>query len=284
VLGVPAAADILLGNGSDEIIQMLVMATARPGAAVMSVDPTFVMFRMIATFCGVRYVGVPLSDGYALHAERMLEAMKSEAPALVFLAYPNNPTGNLFDETAVERIIAAAPGLVVVDEAYHAFAGKSFLGLLQRYPNLLVMRTLSKSGLAGLRLGLLAGAPQWLGEFDKVRLPYNVNVLTQLVTERVLQHRSVLDEQAAAIRGERGRLFAALSSMPGVTAYPSDANFILFQVADAPRTHQALRERGILIKNLHGSHPRLAGCLRVTVGTPDENARFLEALAEELAA
>jgi histidinol-phosphate aminotransferase len=282
-LGVPAGSDILLGNGSDEIIQMLVMATARPGAVVMSVDPTFVMFRMIATFCGVRYVGVPLAEGYALDADRMMAAMQAEAPGLVFLAYPNNPTGNLFDEAAVERIVAAAPGLVVIDEAYNAFAGKTMLGRLCDYPNLLVMRTLSKSGLAGLRLGLLAGAPQWLAEFDKIRLPYNINVLTQLVTERVLQHCDVLDEQAAAIRAERARVFDALSAMSSVTVYPTDANFILFEVPDAAGTHRALKERGILIKNLHGSHPRLAGCLRVTIGTPDENTRFIAALTAALA-
>jgi histidinol-phosphate aminotransferase len=283
-LGVPAGAELLLGNGSDEIIQMLVMATARPGATVMSVDPTFVMFRMIATFCGVRYVGVPLAEGYALDAARMLESIKAEAPAVIFLAYPNNPTGNLFDEAAVEAVITAAPGLVVVDEAYHAFAGKSFLGRLGEFPNLLVMRTLSKSGLAGLRLGLLAGAPAWLKELDKVRLPYNVNVLTQLITERVLEHQAVLDEQAAAIRAERSRLRAALSAMRGVDTYPSDANFILFRIAHAARVHQALTERGILVKNLHGSHPRLAGCLRVTVGAPDENTRFLAALDAILSA
>lgn len=281
-LGIPEEAELLLGNGSDEIIQMLVMATARPGAAVMSVDPTFVMFRMIATFCGARYLAVPLKDEFALDTERMLSAMAAEAPALVFLAYPNNPTGNLFDEADVLRVIEAAPGLVVIDEAYHAFAGKTFLGRLREHPNLLVMRTLSKSGLAGLRLGLLAGAPQWLAEFDKVRLPYNVNVLTQLVAERVLRHGDVLEAQAATLRSERSRLLAALQSTDGVTAYPSDANFVLFRVAGAPRVHQGLKARGVLIKNLDGAHPRLAGCLRVTVGTPDENGRFLGALGEAL--
>lgn len=283
-LAIPEGAELLLGNGSDEIIQMLVMATARPGATVMSVDPTFVMFRLIATFCGVRYVGVPLADDFSLDADAMLEAIATHNPALIFLAYPNNPTGTLFDEAAVLRIIEAAPGLVVVDEAYHAFAGTSMLPQLECYPNLLVMRTLSKSGLAGLRLGLLAGAPQWLTQLEKVRLPYNVNVLTQLIAERVLQHQSVLDEQAAAIRGERTRLSAALVGVPGATAYRSDANFVLFRVSDAPRTFEGLKARGVLIKNLHGSHPMLAHCLRVTVGTPEENTRFLAALHEVVGA
>lgn len=281
-LGVPAQAELLLGNGSDEIIQMLVMATARPGAVVMSVDPTFVMFRMIATFCGVRYVGVPLLDDFSLDTRAMLAAIERESPALVFLAYPNNPTGNLFDAQAVEAVLNAAPGLVVVDEAYHAFAGRTFLPRLKDYPNLLVMRTLSKSGLAGLRLGLLTGAQEWLSQFDKVRLPYNINVLTQALTARVLQHTDVLEAQAAAIRAERSTLFSALEALPGVRAYPSDANFILFRVGDAPGVHAALKSHGVLIKNLHGSHPALAGCLRVTVGTPEENRRFLAVLSPAL--
>jgi len=283
-LAIPAGAELLLGNGSDEIIQMLVMATARPGTTVVSVDPTFVMFRLIATFCGVRYHGVPLAQDFGLDTDAMLEAIATHNPALIFLAYPNNPTGNLFDEAAMLHIIEAAPGLVIVDEAYHAFAGKSFLPRLERYPNLLVMRTLSKSGLAGLRLGLLAGAPQWLTQLEKVRLPYNVNVLTQLIAERVLQHQAVLDEQAAAIRAERTRLSDALFAVPGITAYRTDANFVLFRVPDAPRAFEGLRARGILIKNLHGSHPVLTHCLRVTVGTPDENTRFLAALHDVVAA
>lgn len=283
-LAIPAGAELLLGNGSDEIIQMLVMATARPGTTVMSVDPTFVMFRLIATFCGVRYTGVPLAPDFGLDTDAMLEAIATHDPALIFLAYPNNPTGNLFDEAAMLRIIEAAPGLVIVDEAYHAFAGKSLLPRLERYPNLLVMRTLSKSGLAGLRLGLLAGAPQWLAQLEKVRLPYNVNVLTQLMAERVLQRRAVLDEQAAEIRAERARLSGALVAVPGVTAYRSDANFVLLRVPDAPRAFEGLRARGILVKNLHGAHPVLDHCLRVTVGTPDENTRFLGALHDVVAA
>ena len=140
----------------------------------------------------------------------MESAIRAHRPALIFLAYPNNPTGNLFDPAAIARIVELAPGLVVVDEAYHAFAGESFLPRLERYPNLLVMRTLSKLGLAGLRLGLLAGREEWLRELDKVRLPYNVNVLTQAVAQRVLGRMDVLNAQAASIRDERGRLMLAL--------------------------------------------------------------------------
>jgi histidinol-phosphate aminotransferase len=167
---------------------------------------------------------------------------------------------------------------VVVDEAYHAFAGRSFMDRLAAHPNLLVMRTLSKLGLAGLRVGLLAGRPEWLAEFDKVRLPYNVNILSQLAAERVLAHPDALLAQAAAIREARGELFAALAALPGVEPFPSDANFILFRVADAERVFTGLKARGVLIKNLNGGHASLAGCLRVTVGAPGENRTFLDAL------
>lgn len=282
-MGVPEGMEILLGNGSDEVIQIIALACARPGAVVMSVEPTFVMFKMIATFAGMGYVGVPLREDFTLDADVMLKAMAEHRPAVVFLAYPNNPTGNLFDEKAVERIIEAAPGLVVVDEAYHAFAGASFMGKLGRHANLLVMRTLSKLGLAGLRLGLLAGRPEWLAQFEKLRLPYNVNTLTQAIAEKVLTRGDVLEEQAAAIRRERAALSDALQELPGITAYPSRANFILFRVAWADGVFQGLKRRGVLIKNLHGAHPMLAGCLRVTVGAPEENGRFMAALKTGLA-
>ena len=279
LLEVPADREIVLGNGSDEIIQMLVMATARPGATVMSVDPTFVMFRLIATHCGVKYASVPLEPDFSLDADRMLAAIAEHRPVLIFLAYPNNPTGNLFDEQAIERIIRAAPGLVVVDEAYHAFADRTFMNRLGEFENLLVMRTLSKSGLAGLRLGLIAGGREWLQHVDKVRLPYNVNVLTQIAAEEALEHRALLDQQASAIRAERSRLAAELQRI-AEKVYPSAANFILFSIADAARVFGELKAGGILIKNLHGSHPMLENCLRVTVGTAEENDRFLAALRD----
>ncbi|MBV8658671.1 MAG: histidinol-phosphate transaminase [Burkholderiales bacterium] len=277
-MGVPEGVDVLLGNGSDELIQLIALAVAKPGAVILGVEPSFVMYRMIATFCGLRYVGVPLREDFSLDLDATLAAIETHRPALTFLAYPNNPTGNRFDQAEVAHIVAAAPGLVVVDEAYHAFATDSFMPRLPDYPNLLVMRTLSKLGLAGLRLGFLAGAPQWLGEIDKLRLPYNINVLTQTAVAFALDHVSVFDAQAAALRVERGALRDGLSALPGVTAYPSEANFILARVPDAPKTHAALRGAGILIKNLHGAHPLLNHCLRFTVGTPDENRRVLDVL------
>ncbi|HYH43742.1 MAG TPA: histidinol-phosphate transaminase [Burkholderiales bacterium] len=283
MLGLPQGMELVLGNGSDEIIQMLMLAVARPGATVVGVEPAFVMFRLIAAFCGLRFVGVPLRADFSLDPERLVAAIREHQPALVFIAYPNNPTGNLFDDEAIGRVIDAAPGIVVIDEAYHAFAGRTYVQKLGQHPNLLVMRTLSKSGLAGLRLGLIAGPGEWLQHVEKVRLPYNVGVLTQLVAEEALQHGELLDAQAAAIRSERSRLYAELEREPRTTPYPSDANFILFRTGEAQRTFEGLKARGVLIKNLHGSHPALAGCLRVTLGTREENDRFLGALKESLA-
>lgn len=270
--------DILLGNGSDEIIQIIAMALARPGAVLMSVEPAFVMFRMIATFANIQYVGIPLKKDFSLDLENMLTAIAEHKPAVLFLAYPNNPTGNLFDPTAILSIIQATSGIVVVDEAYHAFADVSFMDKLTQYPNLLLMRTLSKSGLAGLRLGLLIGRPEWLVQLEKVRLPYNIGIMTQLIAEKVLHHTAVLSEQAEAIKSERTKMRTFLGTMNNIEVYPSDANFILFRIDAASQIFQALKQRKILIKNLDGTHPLLENCLRVTVGTPDENSQFCATL------
>src|SRR5262245_54992945 len=282
-LGVPDGMELVLGNGSDELIQMLVLATAGPGTVVLGVEPSFAMFRLITTVARARYIGVDLREDYSLDAERTLAAIERHRPALVFLAFPNNPTGNLFDEGHVTRMIEAAPGIVVLDEAYHAFAGRTFMDVTARHPNLLVMRTVSKLGLAGIRLGALVGSNAWLKELDKVRLPYNINTLTQIVACEVLQHGAVLTEQAAAIKLERGRLLHELGRVPGVTAFLSDANFILFRTSKAERVFDGLKKRGVLIKSLHGSHRLLENCLRVTVGTPDENTAFLTALTQTVA-
>lgn len=281
VMGVPDGMALLLGNGSDELIQVLVHALGGPGATVIAPEPGFVMYRLIALTAGRRYAGVDLrQQDFSLDVDAMLERMEREQPAVVFLAYPNNPTGNLFDEGDVLRIVDAAPGLVVVDEAYEPFAGATFMSRLGKYPNLLVMRTVSKLGLAGLRLGLLAGPPAWIHELDKLRLPYNINVLTQASASFALEHYPVLEEQTARIRAERETLHDALVGLPGVHPWPSRANFILFRVAPgrAGAVHSGLREAGVLIKNLDGAAPALSDCLRVTVGRPEENAAFLDAL------
>jgi histidinol-phosphate aminotransferase len=283
---VPPDMQLVLGNGSDELIQMLALAVSAPGRVVLAPDPTFVMYRMIAEVAGMRYQAVALADDFSLDSHAMQAAIEAHAPAIVFLAYPNNPTGTLFGTQAVEDVIRAAPGLVVVDEAYAPFTDASFMPRLGQFSNLLVMRTVSKMGLAGLRLGVLAGPPEWLGEIDKTRLPYNINVLTQTSARFALQHKALLDEQAARIRADRADLLRRLSSLPGVQPWPSEANFILFRVAagSADAVFESLREQGVLIKNLNPAGGRLRDCLRVTVGTVDENAAFLEALGKALPA
>jgi histidinol-phosphate aminotransferase len=280
-LAVPAGAGILLGNGSDELIQIIVLALARPGAQVLAPAPTFVMYRQIAAAMGLGYVDVPLKPDFAFDLAAMQAAIETYRPAVVFLSYPNNPTGNLFDPADVEAVLQAAPGLVVIDEAYHAFAEASFMDCLTRHPNLLVMRTLSKQGMAGLRLGVLAGAPDWLDEFDKVRLPFNVGVLTQTSVEFALANTDAFDAQCHEIRAEREKLYAALRQLPGVEAWPSRANFVLFRVTSRPanQVHESLRQAGVLIKNLDSAGGMLSGCLRVSVGMPQENTAFLAALA-----
>lgn len=276
---VPRDMALLLGNGSDEIIQMLALAVSAPGRSILSVEPGFVMYRMIATWCGMDYVGVPLrEDDFSLDMPALLQAIREHQPALVFLAFPNNPTGNLVAEADMLAVLEAAPCLVVVDEAYAPFAESSFMSRLGQHDNLLVMRTVSKLGLAGLRLGLLAGPSAWLEEIDKVRMPYNINVLTQATARFALKHHQALDEQTAAIRRDRQVLFEALQAMDGMVPYPSQANFILVRTpaGKAVPLFEALLKDGVLVKKLHGSHPLLEDCLRITVGRPEENARLLE--------
>jgi histidinol-phosphate aminotransferase len=280
----PPGSAILLGNGSDELIQMLLMALGGQGGAVLAPEPSFVMYRSIAAWLGLPYIGVPLGPDFVLDEAAMLAAIARHRPALVFIANPNNPTGNLFDGVALQRIIAAAPGAVVVDEAYAPFTDFTALPWLARFPQLLVMRTLSKMGLAGLRLGWLCGDPRWLDAVNKLRLPYNINVLTQQAALAALARRADFDAQAAAIRAERTALGASLAALPGVRVWSSEANFLLFSpgTGRGPEVFAALKQQGVLIKNLHGAHPQLMDCLRVTVGTPEENQRFLAALRASL--
>ena len=282
---IPETQDLILGNGSDELIQMIAFALRAPGRAIMAPAPSFVMYEMIATFAGMDYVGVPLKEDYTLDLPAMLAAIKEHQPAVIFLAYPNNPTGNLFRESEVIEILKVAEGLVVVDEAYHAFAGSSFMSRLGEFENLLVMRTVSKMGLAGLRLGLLAGPHAWLAEFDKVRLPYNINVLTQASADFALKHRHVLDAQTDELVENRAELLQQLKIMDGVNPYPSDANFILFKTAPgkADLIFEGLKERKVLIKNLNKAGGALKDCLRVTVASKEENAAFMDALGHTLA-
>jgi len=277
-MNIPEGMELLLGNGSDEIIQIIIMALAKSGAVVMAPEPTFVMYKMIATFCNVGYSGVPLNNDFSLDMPAMRKNMQEQQPGVIFLAWPNNPTGNLFAEADVIEIIENASGLVVVDEAYTSFAEVSFMDKVADYDNLVVMRTVSKSGLAGLRLGYLAGSAAWINEFDKVRMPYNINVLTQLSAKFALEHIEVLDEQAAKLRTARTDLMQALNDVDGIEAFDSAANFILFRIENASDIFACLKAKNVLIKNLDPAGGALANCLRVTVSTPEENTAFIETL------
>ncbi len=282
VMQIPAEAGLILGNGSDEIISIVTQAVARPGASVLSIEPSFVMYRMSAQIAQVRHVAVSLRPDFSLDLDAILAAIVQHQPAIVWISYPNNPTGNLYPDEDIAAILAAAPGLVVVDEAYNIFAGRSWLPRLVDYPNLMVMRTLSKVGLAGIRLGYAAASPPWIEQFDKLRPPYNVNILTQAAAEELLLHMAVFERQAEQICAQRSELSGRLSELPGVTVFPSDANFVLARLPDAPRVMNALLVRKILVKNLHGAHPLLSQCLRFTVGTPSENELLLAALIDAL--
>lgn len=284
VMQIPTGAGILLGNGSDELIQMIIQSVAEPGRVVLAPEPTFVMYRQLAAVAGLEYRPVPLDDEFNLDLKAMLSAIEATDPAIIFLAYPNNPSGNLFDRAAVDAVLEAAHGLVVIDEAYAPFAGQSYLDDVMIRPNLLVLRTLSKMGLAGLRLGMLAGQPDWLGEIDKTRLPYNISTLDQVSGEFALAHQNVFDDQASRIRHAREGMLEQLKALDTLTVFPSDANFILFRVpaGQADTMFESLKTNGVLIKNLNGSAKALEDCLRVTVGQPEENTTFVDALKKAL--
>lgn len=291
LFGIPDALELSFGNGSDELIQLLCMAVidapfckGKP-PVVLAPEPGFVMYRYLANACGLEYAGVPLeAKDFALNRDAMLQAIERHRPALIFLAYPNNPTGNLFDGAVIEEIIAAAPGLVVIDEAYQPFAQASYLPRLTGFENVLLLRTVSKLGLAGLRFGVLTGPQPWLRELDKLRLPYNINSLTHASMAFAMAHYAVFEQQARRICGERRALYEKLCAMKALQAWPSRANFILFRLEnrDADAVHARLKAQGVLLKNVSRTHALLAQCLRVTVGSAQENQAFLKALEAAL--
>ena len=283
VMAIPAEAGFMLGNGSDELIQILAMAMAGADRHFLAPEPGFVMYRQIAQALNTGFCGVPLNPtDFTLDLPAMLAAIEKHQPALIFIAFPNNPTGNLYERETLLEVIRRAPGLVVIDEAYYAFSGQSFVPYLGEFENLLVMRTLSKSGLAGIRLGYLLGSVAVLEELEKIRLPYNINALTQATAEFILTHSNFLEEQARRICASRESLYAQLVCLQGIKVWPSAANFILFRTENktADEIYAGLRQQGILIKNLHGTYPLLENCLRVTVGTETENQSFLEAMQQ----
>ncbi len=280
--GMPAGFGLMLGNGSDELISLIALACDVPGAAVLAPVPGFVMYAMSAQLQGLKFTGVPLTSDFELDERAMLQAIERDRPSVIYLAYPNNPTANLWNDAVIDRIIAAAPGLVVLDEAYQPFSSRSYIDRIARYEHVLLMRTLSKFGLAGVRIGYLMGPGALIAEFEKVRPPYNISVLNCEAALFALEHAHVFAAQAADLREQRGSLQRGLAELPGVKAWRSDANMILARFADARRTFEGLKACGVLVKNVSTMHPLLANCLRLTVGTADENDQMLAALRAAL--
>ncbi|WP_292443664.1 histidinol-phosphate transaminase [Methylibium sp.] len=289
--GMPPGCALMLGNGSDELISLLALACDVPSseascggpATVLAPVPGFVMYELSAKLQGLHFVGVPLTADFELDGEAMLAAVREHRPALTYLAYPNNPTANLWDDAVIERIVEAVAehgGFVVMDEAYQPFASRSYLDRLMRHDHVLLMRTLSKFGLAGVRLGYLIGPAAIVAEIEKVRPPYNVSVLNCEAALFALEHADQFARQAALLRAERERLMAALRKMPGATPFPSEANMVLVRVPDAAAAFEGLKSRGVLVKNVSNLHPLLANCLRLTVGLTEENDRMIAALKD----
>ena len=279
--GMPEGFDIMLGNGSDELISLLAMACDVPGASVLSPLPGFVMYAMSAQLQGLAFHGVPLTADFEIDEAAMLAAIAKHKPSIVYLAYPNNPTGNLWNDATIEKIVlaqGAQGGLVVMDEAYQPFASRSYIDRITRHSHVLLMRTLSKFGLAGVRLGYMMGPKAMVAEIDKVRPPYNISVLNAECALFALEHAEVFAEQAKDLREQRARLLKELVALTGVKPFPSEANMILVRVPDAAKTFEGLKAQGVLIKNVSKMHPLLANCLRLTVGTAQENTQLLAAM------
>ncbi|WP_028603236.1 histidinol-phosphate transaminase [Ottowia thiooxydans] len=289
----PPDWSLMLGNGSDELISLLAMACDTPGSAepavILAPLPGFVMYGMSAQFQGLAFRGIPLTAEFELDESAMLNAIDEYRPAVLYLAYPNNPTGTLWNQGVIERLIdaqGAQGGLVVMDEAYQPFAARSWIESVhaapERHRHVLVMRTLSKFGLAGVRLGYLMGPARIVAQLDKLRPPYNVSVLNAECALFALEHREVFAAQAVDIRAEREKLLSALNLLPGVHAYSSEANMLLVRLPDAPKTFEGMKARKVLVKNVSTMHPLLANCLRLTVGTERENEQMLAALQASL--
>jgi histidinol-phosphate aminotransferase len=288
----PAGWSLMLGNGSDELISLVTLACDIPGATVLAPEPGFVMYAFSARLQGLRFVGVPLrGDDFGLDADAMCQAIAREKPAVVYLAWPNNPTAGLWADADMARVIAAvgaADGIAVVDEAYQPFAGRSWIDILRAdptaHPHVLLLRTLSKFGLAGVRIGYLMGPQELVAQIDKLRPPYNISTLNAECALFALEHADVFSAQATDIVAERGRLLTALAALPNAKVWSSDANMVLVRVAPdaagAARVFARLRQAGLLVKNVSTMHASLAGCLRLTVGTADENTQLIAALTD----
>jgi histidinol-phosphate aminotransferase len=276
LMDIPDEFGILLGNGSDELIQLLALACSKDDL-IMSFEPSFVMYELVSKYVNLEYFGVQLDSNFDINLSDALLIIEREKPKIIFIAYPNNPTGNCFDYDAIIEIIKSTNSMVILDEAYYAYSDKSFLSEISNFPNLLVLRTISKIGFAGLRLGLLIGDQETIAQLNKLRLPYNINALTQTSANFLLQDKQRIINNAQIIIEERRRLAHELSLFSKFKVYPSQTNFILVHSEDAYPLHTALKENGILIKGFpKGS--KLSDFIRISVSEPVENNILIDAI------
>ncbi len=272
---------IVFGNGSDELIQMALTAFCGASENVLVPTPTFSMYALTAANLGKNVFHESLDGAFDLDERAMLRSIKLHNPDIVFLASPNSPTGNLLSQAKVESVIAAAPGLVVVDEAYFHFCGKTHIDLMEKYENLAVMRTFSKIGLAAIRLGFLLMRPELAVQMSKIRLPYNINSLTQAAARVFFEDQTAFEKNVRIIVAEREKMFDSLRSIDGIKVFPSDANFFLIRFPDpaaAQKVHCELINKSILVRNFPEGD--ISCCLRVTVGLAAENREFEKCLRE----
>ncbi len=272
---------LIAGNGSDELILNLMLCF---GKMVLAAVPTFSMYRIHAQIAQARFLGVDRKANYEVDFELLLEEAKRTSASLIFICSPNNPTGNAVEKAKVEKLLTETEALVVIDEAYIEFGGESCISLLEQYPNLIILRTFSKAfGLAGMRVGYLAADPTVIQELQRIKQPFNINNYSQIAVYAALQHQDLIEQQVRIIQSGRDELQLQMQqlAMMGIKTYPSSANFILFEAyQEAGELSEALRQRGVLIRNISGRG--LENCLRVTVGTPEQNTAFLEALVESI--
>ena len=276
LMDIPDEFGILLGNGSDELIQLLALACSKDDL-IMSFEPSFVMYELVSKYVNLEYFGVQLDSNFDINLSDALLIIEREKPKIIFIAYPNNPTGNCFDYDAIIEIIKSTNSMVILDEAYYAYSDKSFLSEISNFPNLLVLRTISKIGFAGLRLGLLIGDQETIAQLNKLRLPYNINALTQTSANFLLQDKQRIINNAQIIIEERRRLAHELSLFSKFKVYPSQTNFILVHSEDAHSLHSALKKNGILVKGFSKSSD-LENFIRISVSEPSENNSLIDVI------
>lgn len=272
---------ILVGNGSNELLLSTLMTLVREQTSVVLPSPTFTVYGLISRVLGARVVPAPLNGDMSYNGDTIISLAREAQAGLLVVCTPNNPTGSLLEEKDLERILSSFDGYVLLDEAYFEFCGKTGLKFMKSHPRLLITRTFSKAlGMAGLRLGYLLAHPELAVQIAKAKLPYNVNQFSLTVAEVALDHRDRFAPSMRALLSERERLGRELAALSGIKVYPTAANFFLFELPLPPRTvFEQLLSRGILVRDV-SSYPMLSRCLRVTVGKPDENDRFLAALKD----